>query len=378
MDIFLAFNASFSITGLLTPFSISTFTYLASSLLPSLLTFQSSLRVSRFLFLLFLFPLYSLVQSLFIFNSQTFGYLVALLVVYFLLPLIFSRSLAYFGTKFFNKINAFAVLTCSSFSILEFFLYFVGIDVHSIVPRSDAFTADALIGGSILAVAILSLLSPQFLLFSISLGSIAAYHFYITKRFIPLIIIVFSFFTTFSSSTIGALIISFFIVLFLYFSLKFLFSFNSYTLRKSVLFGLIITFSLSIFVILFLQLQSNPVFLTIFQKLTFTDINQGSGRLTVWQDGFTLLKSSNFIPYGVGYLSSIKFSVINTYLLYLIELGPLGLVLSLLPFLYLISKLSLASIRKNSVGDLFFLFFLTSSVIQLISFSTFYTLILLF
>ena len=56
------------------------------------------------------------------------------------------------------------VLTCSSFSILEFFLYFVGIDVHSIVPRSDAL-ADALIGGSILAVAILSLLSPQFLLF---------------------------------------------------------------------------------------------------------------------------------------------------------------------------------------------------------------------
>ena len=263
---FLAFNASFSITGLLTPFSISTFTYLASSLLPSLLTFQSSLRVSRFLFLLFLFPLYSLVQSLFIFNSQTFGYLVALLVVYFLLPLIFSRSLAYFGTKFFNKINAFAVLTCSSFSILEFFLYFVGIDVHSIVPRSDAFTADALIGGSIFSRSYSFSVEPSiFAFFLISLGSIAAYHFYITKRFIPLIIIVFSFFTTFSSSTIGALIISFFIVLFLYFSLKFLFSFNSYTLRKSVLFGLIITFSLSIFVILFLQLQSNPVFLTIFQ-----------------------------------------------------------------------------------------------------------------
>ena len=85
-----------------------------------------------------------------------------------------------------------------------------------------------------------------------------------------------------------------------------------------------------------------------------------------------LFLNHQILSHGVGYLSSIKFSVINTYLLYLIELGPLGLVLSLLPFLYLISKLSLASIRKNSVGDLFFLFFLTSSVIQLISFSTFY------
>ena len=127
-------------------------------------------------------------------------------------------------------------MTCSSFSILEFFLYFVGIDVHSIVPRSDAFTADALIGGSIFSRSYSFSVEPSiFAFFLISLGSIAAYHFYITKRFIPLIIIVFSFFTTFSSSTIGALIISFFIVLFLYFSLKFLFSFNSYTLRKSVL-----------------------------------------------------------------------------------------------------------------------------------------------
>ena len=41
---------------------------------------------------------------------------------------------------------------------------FCGVDMHSIVPRSDAFTADALIGGSIFSGSYSFSVEPQFLL----------------------------------------------------------------------------------------------------------------------------------------------------------------------------------------------------------------------
>lgn len=298
-------------------------------------------------------------------NEKTLNYV----AVYFFLMgtvIVVKILLSHYGTAKVLTWNLVGVFVICVYVVVDFLLFhFFTFDIRELIPRVGP-TPNATVSGVFRRSYGLSNEPTNLAAYFISLGFLAAFWSGVVlskmKNLIFKLFFFLAFLTAFSGGAVAALIIAFPISIFI----SALFLNNKVTMSLGRI-GKFLLISVSLIGLVFFIFKDALV--VVSSKVLFQDSSFGSGRGQLWIDAISLLDSEfPILGFGPGYLSSIDFSVINSYLLFTLENGIFFISFLFLFFFFV----SLRAIRVGYKYSWSIFFALVASVIQLNAFSTFY------
>ena len=342
-----------------------------SLLVSGKISIHGLLTIDWFLFVFFLFYLFSIVINP---NSSSINYLTAYTFVFIILLLCGSVTLSNID---FNKIhlaNLLGVLLVSGFVVIDFITFnYLSFDIQEVIPRERRFATATYLGGSFRRSYGFTSEPGTLAMYFNTLGLIAIYKMWAVFKFARSIkfifttVFLFAGISTFSAGGFTSLALS---------SLLFLilgaFQSKGYLKLNFGIQAVLVTIPV-VFILCSLVIRSwssvSQIFDPVFAKMTFQDADLGSGRLDRWQEAIPVIFDNLFFGLGPGYYSSVdQASVVNWYLFLIMEAGIFCLIFMLL---YLVANYFKIYFSKIDARGVYLVAF-GAGLIQLAAMSTFF------